>query len=61
MKTNRVCLLCGKALINHQFVANNNRHGWTFAHTICRQEIIMAQQNAVLNAILAIGAKIRRR
>lgn len=60
MNTNRVCLLCGKALINHQFVANNNRHGWTFAHNRCRQEILMAQQNAVLNAILAIGAKIRR-
>lgn len=61
MNTNRVCLLCGKEITDHKFIANNNRNGWTFVHNHCRDAILKAQQNAVYYAITEIGARIPRR
>ena len=60
MKEIRVCLLCGKEITDHKFIANNNRKGWTFAHNHCRDAILKAQQNAVYYAVIEIGARIPR-
>ena len=58
----RTCVLCNKGIqADDGFVGNQNRQGWTFAHTLCREVIIMEQQYAVLKAIQEIGYNIRRK
>ena len=62
IQVHRVCALCNKSIgTDDEFFSNNSRHGWTFAHSLCREVIIMEQQYAVLNYVRDIGSRTRRK